>query len=445
MRLSKALRIASGTTIAFTGAGGKSGALRRLAKEASPDIPVLLTTTTHLGLEQVDLAASHIVLAGKPDMGWVREELGRGVSLLVTGPPVDGESRWASPGQANLSLIHDVAQRAGAVLVVEADGARGKDLKAPADHEPLVPKFTDTLVPVVGASVFGLPLTAERVHRPEMITRVLGEPEGVELTPERVARLIASSKGGLKGRPDGAEVRVLINQVDDSERRESALVCARQVVLMSDVNSVVVASLADSEPVQQVVGRTAGVILAAGGSERLGRPKMLEHWKGEPLVRFAVQAALEGGLSPVVVVLGDHAQDISRVIDDLPVRWLVNERWEVGQSSSMRLGLAAIRGKAEAVMFLLGDMPLVEPELVRSIVRTHASSLAPIVVPHAEGQRGNPVLFDRSTFDALEQIEGDRGGRAIFDRFETQIVEADSRALFDLDTQQDLNWLEGQA
>jgi molybdenum cofactor cytidylyltransferase len=443
--LSKALRIAAGTTIAFTGAGGKSGALRRLAGEASPDIPVLLTTTTHLGLEQADLAVSHIVLTEQPDMGRVREELGRTGSLLVTGRHMEDESRWTSPGEANLTLLHDLAQQAGAVLVIEADGARGKGLKAPADHEPLVPNFTNTLVPVVGASVFGSPLTADWVHRPEVVARVLGEPQEVDLTPERVARLIGSSDGGLKGRPAGAEVRVLINQVDDSARRESALDCARRLLSTSDVNSVILASLSDTEPVQQVVGQTAGVILAAGGSKRLGRPKLLEHWKGEPLVRFAVQAALEGGLAPVVVVLGDHAHEVRRVIEDLPVRSLVNERWEVGQSSSMRLGLAAIRAQAEAVMFLLGDMPLVEPELVRSIVGTHASSLAPIVLPHAAGQRGNPVLFDRSTFDALAQVEGDKGGRAIFNQFEPQIVEADAREFFDLDTQQDLNWLEDQS
>jgi len=443
--LSKALRTAAGTTISFTGAGGKSGALRRLAAETSPDFPVLLTTTTHLGLDQADLAATHIVLTGQIDVDRIREELGHTGSLLVTGPPLEDRSRWSSPGEANLTLLHELAQQAGAALVIEADGARGKSLKAPADHEPLVLDFTNTLVPVVGASVFGLPLTADSVHRPEVAAQVLGEPLGVDLTPERVARLVGSSEGGLKGRPAGAEVRVLINQVDDAGRREAALDCAAHLLSASDVNSVVLTSLAAADPVDQVAGRTAGVILAAGGSTRLGRPKLLEHWKGKPLVRFAVQAALAGGLASVVVVLGDHALEVSRAIDDLPVRTLVNDHWEIGQSSSMRLGLAAVRAKVEAAIFLLADMPLVEPKLIRSMVRTHASSLAPIVLPHAEGRRGNPVLFDRSTFDALAQVEGDTGGRAIFDRFETQIVEADARGFFDLDTPQDLNWLEGQS
>ncbi len=216
MLLSKALRVTSGTTIAFTGAGGKSTALRRLAEEASAERPVLLTTTTHLGLDQADLAEEHIVLAERAGIDLVRAELVRGGSLLVTGPRLESEPRWTSPGGANLRALFQLAQETGAVLAIEADGARRKPLKAPADHEPLVPNFTNTLVPLLGATVFGRPLSAEWVHRPDVAAALLGDPLGVELTPERVARLMGSQDGGLKGRPAGAEARVIINQVEDS-------------------------------------------------------------------------------------------------------------------------------------------------------------------------------------------------------------------------------------
>jgi len=89
-------------------------------------------------------------------------------------------------------------------------------------------------------------------------------------------------------------------------------------------------------------------------------------------------------------------------------------------------------------------MPLVDPALIQALVRAHASSLAPIVVPNAEGRRGNPVLFDRSTFSALVQVEGDKGGRAVFDQFDILTIKAEARGFFDLDTQQDLDWLKGQ-
>ncbi len=444
MRLSKALRVTAGSTTSFTGAGGKSSALRTLAGEASAEARVLLTTTTHLGIEQADLAEAHIALPPASGMARVDAELARHRSLLVTGPRLEGELRWTSPGETQLNQLQQLARKSGAVLAIEADGSRGKSLKAPADHEPLVPNFTNTLVPVVGAASFGRPLSDDWVYRPELAAKLLGISFGMDLTPERVAKLVLSPVGGLKGRPPQAEGRVLINQVDNPGRLALAASCADLLLQADEVQAVILASLASADPVQQVLGRIGGVILAAGGSQRLGRPKLLEVWKGEPLLRYAVRAASAGGLRPIVVVLGDHAEEARQAIADLRVRSVFNQDWRAGQSASMRLGLNAIRNHVEAAVFLLGDMPLVDPALIQALVRAHASSLAPIVVPNAEGRRGNPVLFDRSTFSALVQVEGDKGGRAVFDQFDILTIKAEARGFFDLDTQQDLDWLKGQ-
>lgn len=445
MQLSKALRVTPGTTIAFTGAGGKSAALRRLAQEATASQPVILTTTTHLGIDQSHLAKAHVVMTGPADLGRVRAELDQNLSVLVTGHRQEGEPRWTSPGNAALSQLHQLAQQAGSLLAVEADGSRGRPLKAPGDLEPLVPDFTNTLVPVMGASAFGHLLSADWVHRPETASELLGEPIGVELTPERVAKLMGSRAGGLKGVPAGAGVRMLLNQVDEPSREAAATACARQLLDAEAGEAVILASLEADEPVRCSLGRVAGVILAAGGSRRFGRPKLLEPWKGVPLVRYAVGAAFAGGLAPVVVVLGDFADELEAALDGLPLQCVVNQNWESGQSSSLRLGLEAARPRVEAAMFLLGDMPLVEAELIRAIRSAHASSLASIVQPVAEGKPGNPVLFDRSTFSALARIAGDQGGRAIFDMFDLLTVDADSREFFDLDTTGDLDWLKGQS
>jgi molybdenum cofactor cytidylyltransferase len=442
MLFTKALRLGPGRTVAFVGAGGKSTVLGCLASEASLRFPVILTTTTHLALEQSNLAESHIVL--KPDTDWdtVPSELKRHRSVLVTGQQMAEEPRWTSPGEINLSRLHDLAQQSGAALIVEADGARGKPFKAPADHEPLVPNFTNTFVPVIGASIFGRRLSDEWVHRPERVGDLLDLAEGGVLTPERVARVVGSRAGGLKGRPPMAEVRVLINQVDSGDRRDPAMRCAKDLLGKDDVRAVLLGSASSEHLVHEVRGRVAGVVLAAGGSKRIGRPKLLEPWKGEPIIRYAVRGALDGGLSPVVVVLGSSAAAMAQAIDDLPVTIELNNAWEAGQSTSLRLGLSAIRARSEAVVFLLGDMPLVKPDLIRRLVDRHASSLDPIVAPMAEGRRGNPVLFDRSTFDALAQVRGDQGGRAIFDQFDVQAVDADASGFFDLDTQEDVDRLQ---
>jgi len=327
---------------------------------------------------------------------------------------------------------------------IEADGARGLCLKAPASHEPLVPDFTNTLVPVMGAAAFGQRLSPDWVHRPEVAANVMGIPVGERLTVEHVARLLSSPAGGLKGRPPRADVRVLITMVDDPAREELARLCARRLLDEERIKAVLLADLVGERGVRQVLGRVGGVILAAGGSRRMGRPKLLQTWKGEPLLRYAVGAALDAGLAPVVVVVGDEAESLRPVIADLPVKVVVNDGWDAGQSSSVRAGLRVVRAQVEAAVFLLGDMPLVNSELVGALVRKHAETLASIVAPTAGGRRGNPVVFDRSTFDALSRIEGDRGGRAVFGQFEIEAVECEPDAFFDLDTPDDLDWLEGQ-
>ena len=119
----------------------------------------------------------------------------------------------------------------------------------------------------------------------------------------------------------------------------------------------------------------------------------------------------------------------------------INHKPELGQSSSLRLGLEVIRNRAEAVVYLLADMPLISSDLVSDLVRKHRRSLAPIILPIHKGRRGNPVLFDRVTYDDLMRIEGDHGGRSIFETYPLEYVEGDDSIHFDIDSEDDLSKL----
>ena len=120
---------------------------------------------------------------------------------------------------------------------------------------------------------------------------------------------------------------------------------------------------------------------------------------------------------------------------------MINPDWEQGQSASIRQGLNSINSNIEGAVFLLADMPLVSSALIQELIQTHRSSLSPIVAPQVGERWGNPVLFDRMTFEDLMRLEGDRGGRALFDSFAIRPVAAGDEALFDCDTQEDLAWL----
>ncbi len=430
--------------VAFVGAGGKSTALARLAAELPPEIPALLTTTTRLAAEQRTIAAVHRVLASPASPAEIADELLRAGSLLVTGPLSEDGRKWTAPGPEQMAELHIAAKQAGAALLIEADGARNRSLKAPAVYEPVIPSFVDLVAPMVGLDVLGQRLDEIYVHRPEIVAAVLAVEAGVELEPEHLIGVLTHPLGALKDVPPLARVRLILNKADGVNREQIAEKIAEQVLEEGRIQSVVIATLASDPAVRLRVERVGGAVLAAGGSSRLGQPKQLIHWRGTPLVGHAVAAALGGGLQPVVVVVGAQAAEVQRAIGDLAVEFVENPAWQAGQSTSLRAGLAALSERVEALIFLLADMPNIDPPLIRALVARQRRSAARIIAPRAGGRWANPVLFDVETFAALAEVRGDQGGRAIFDQFDIEALAWDPKILLDVDTPEDLRGLDGQ-
>ncbi len=187
----------------------------------------------------------------------------------------------------------------------------------------------------------------------------------------------------------------------------------------------------------------AGVVLAAGPSRRFGDrpPKQLALVGGEPMVRRVARRACESRLSEVVVVLGFACGEIERSLEGLLVRTVKNPEYRRGQSTSVRVGLAAVAERAEAVVFLPADQPHLTTDVIDAILDRYTATGAAIVVPVHEGSRGAPVLMDRTLFGELEGLEGDSGGRQLFLAHEASIVEVpleSDRPLRDVDTPEDL-------
>lgn len=186
----------------------------------------------------------------------------------------------------------------------------------------------------------------------------------------------------------------------------------------------------------------AGVILAAGGSERFGGPKQLLNWQGEPFVTRVARTSLEAGLTPLVVVIGADHQQVETALRGLPLRTVYNPKWSQGQSISMKAGLNALPNDCEGVMFLLSDQPQIPSRLIQQLIDRYMLNRAPITAPKAGGRRGNPVLFGQEAFPALHQVTGDKGGRAVFDQFEVDWLPwEDERILLDVDDDTDLETL----
>lgn len=155
------------------------------------------------------------------------------------------------------------------------------------------------------------------------------------------------------------------------------------------------------------------VILAAGRSSRLGRPKQLLDLGGEPLLRHVVQNALASRAREVVLVLGSQAEEIAAAVGELGQRTIVNPHFAEGQSTSLKAGIRAIEPGAQGVIVMLGDQPTVTPALLNQLISAFEATGAHIVQPVYGGTPGNPVLVDRGYFPELLEIEGDQGARGV--------------------------------
>lgn len=431
VNLMTALRLGATPRVALVGGGGKTTALFALAHEYAP--PVIIAATAHLAVEQLTQADQHFFAASPADLTVFEGGLPPGITIF-TGPANGaGKTTGLTPDVAR--AVKELAHRHHAPLFIEADGSKGRPLKAPAEHEPPLPDFVDTVIVVAGLSGVGRPLNADYVHRVDRYAALAGLSPDATVTPEAIAKVLCDPVGGLKNIPPAARRIALLNQADTPDLQAQAQIIARR--LLPAYHAAVIAAV-KSQQVYAVHEPAAGIILAAGASTRMSRPKPLLTWRGEPFVRQVARTALAADLSPVIVVAGDQLAEIQAAVNDLNVRVVHNADWATGQSTSIKAGLTALPDTIGSAIFLLVDQPHIPIELVRSLVARHAQSLPPVVAPLIEDRRGNPVLFDRVTFADLLALSGDVGGRAVFARHRvTYVPWHDAALLLDVDTPED--------
>lgn len=188
-----------------------------------------------------------------------------------------------------------------------------------------------------------------------------------------------------------------------------------------------------------------GVLLAAGTGSRFDDGnKLLADVAGEPIVRRAGRTLAKAPVDRTIAVVGYEGDRVRDALDGVVDRVVNNPDYEAGQSESVRRGVRAARETgADAIVFLPGDLPCVDPDTVATLLAAFRESDADIVVPVIDGDRGNPVVFGESLFNALASVSGDVGGRALFAERAVRRVTVDDRGVLrDVDTVADLRELE---
>jgi molybdenum cofactor cytidylyltransferase len=183
------------------------------------------------------------------------------------------------------------------------------------------------------------------------------------------------------------------------------------------------------------------VILAAGPSSRLGKPKQLLHYKGKNLLQHVVSEAVNSNASPVIVVLGANSDSISKEIDKTKVHVVENKEWREGMASSVRMGLnilQKISPLAEAVIFMVCDQPYVSTSLLNDLINMQVESCKPIVTCNYGEAIGPPALFHKSLFAELMQLQGDAGARKIIQQHSDEVATLlFTKGKIDIDTKED--------
>jgi len=196
--------------------------------------------------------------------------------------------------------------------------------------------------------------------------------------------------------------------------------------------------------------RIAALVLAAGRSSRMGTiNKLLINVDGKPMVRHAVDAVREAGLSPVIVVTGHEHERVEAALAGLPIKLVHNPAFAEGLSASLKAGLAAVPKDADGVLIGLGDMPQVgATDIERLVLAFNPVEGRAIIVPVRNGKRGNPVLWAKRFIPDMQKVAGDVGARHLIGAYPEAVAEIEmpgDGVLTDIDTPQALARLAGSA
>lgn len=234
--LPQALGITSGDLVALVGGGGKTSLMFALGRAlAAAGRRVVLTTTTRIALYELESAPATCAANDEPCLA---AALATHHCCLLAQPAAAGKASGVAPGLPQQLLARPDVD----IVVVEADGAAQRPVKAPADHEPALPEGTTLLIVVVGIDALAAPIAAV-AHRPERVAALTGFAPDARLTTQSLAQLLTHPQGGLKSLPPDARAVVFVNKVEDERREALAAGVAAAVLAGGGVARVVAGAL----------------------------------------------------------------------------------------------------------------------------------------------------------------------------------------------------------
>lgn len=439
MQLKQALNVQRGDMIAFTGAGGKTSALFRLAAElAAEGWRVIATTTTRIAAAELSKAPATFSVGDSLRAAALSRALSEDHFVFLYSH-VAGEKVVGLSQEFVTSLVDSVDSD---VTLIEADGARRLPFKAPHAHEPVIPVGTSLVVPVAGFDVLGQPLDEQHVYNPQAMIEQFGYVMGERVKAPWVASVLRADELGLKGIPERARVVALINKVPPTGyQRGRARLIARLILRSERVQGVALGSVQAANPIYEVRRRVGAIVLAGGMSSRMGQPKVLLPWDNKPIISVILDRLRGARLDDIVVVTGHNAEKVRAAIAKDGVRWTHNPDYEQGDMlSSLQAGLRALPPGIAACLICLGDQPQLDIRVINDVISTYAEGKGSIVAPSFQRRRGHPILIDRQYWPELLDLPAGGAPRDVINAHAESIAYVnvkDDSILRDIDTPED--------
>ena len=184
------------------------------------------------------------------------------------------------------------------------------------------------------------------------------------------------------------------------------------------------------------------IILAAGGSTRLGKPKQLLKYEGKTLIENCIESVIM--LAPktqINVVLGAYFFEILPFVQNYEVNILENRNWQNGMSASIKMGvLAGLESNSDAILFLTSDQIFVTKAYLKTLITEFKNNQSKICASIYEQEMGIPMIVPKDFFDDLLRLEGDKGGKFLTKKYPSQTrVIAFEKGIVDIDTIEDVS------
>jgi molybdenum cofactor cytidylyltransferase len=438
MKLQQAFDIVRGDVVAFIGAGGKTSTLMNLGYElAEAGWRVTATTTTHISRDQLELVPHAMTLA----KGAISLSSALGEHRFVFLYDDIRSDRVYGPSSDYISHLLDSVD--SDVLLIEADGARGLPLKAPYDHEPVIPPETSLVVPIASLSVLGQELDEDHVYNAQAIIERYGFLEGTRVKSPWVAQVLRDEELGLRGVPNRARVIALLNQVpSQGYLRGRARLTARLILREPRVQGVAIGSVRSADPISEVQRSIGAIVLAAGMSSRMGQHKILLPWIGhKTIIENIIEQLILARIDHITVVTGYRADEVGQAADKMGVKTANNPQYQSGEMlSSLKVGLQSMPPHISAVLVVLGDQPRIQPRVINQVVMAYAEGRGKIVAPSFQMRRGHPILIDRRFWAEILALSDGGAPRDVINLHgdQTAYVNVDTDSILrDVDTPED--------